>query len=264
MIRKPGISTCVCCKNSEKTLKACVMSFMDFADEIIIVDNKSSDNSIKIAEGLQNRFPKVSFYNHPEIEHIYDNRQIALNHSQYKWIHRCDPDHVALDNIVDLRKKILATPTKHQRVVFFISQINLKYDIHHCYSTGIISKHMPRIFSYFKGMSWQRLGQTDAIKLSRFHQRKVIEKPCWFHCHFKADMDHFFRTGLTKWEKLGDFKIFPSLESYMISIAKYNYGTSDLKQACAIYMKKDFPLEIKEYDPKKNFPYCSHIIKNFK
>ena len=51
-MRKPGISMCVSCKNSEKTLKACITSFMDFADEIIIVDNKSSDKSIKIAEEL--------------------------------------------------------------------------------------------------------------------------------------------------------------------------------------------------------------------
>jgi glycosyltransferase involved in cell wall biosynthesis len=51
--RKEGISVLIACQNEEATLALCVISFLDFADEIILVDNGSTDRSKEIARDLQ-------------------------------------------------------------------------------------------------------------------------------------------------------------------------------------------------------------------
>ncbi|GAH19044.1 unnamed protein product, partial [marine sediment metagenome] len=168
------------------------------------------------------------------------------------------------DNIMELRKKILATHIGSRPVVFFVTQINLRHDIHHCYPNPLNTVHMPRFYSYFNGMKFQRLGGYDGIRLPLEYKGITLKPYYWFHCHFKADMDHFLRSGLSTWEKLHNFQEFPSLESYMLHIAKTKYGTNDLKVACKIYMEKTFFPKLEEYDPKKYIPYSSHVLKNFK
>ncbi len=271
-MRELGISALFASQNSEQTLKACIISFLDFADEIIIVDNGSTDNSIKIAQELQNRFPKVQFYNHPDLRDLYENRQIAFEHSKYQWIFRGDTDYVALDNIKELRKKILNTPIKARPVVFQLNQINLIQDIHHTKHENPLSPCMPRIYSHARGMKFQRLGRWEGVKYFRdVVQLNInrpdyikIKTPFWFHCQFKAPMDYFFRSERTNWRELGRFVRFPTLRSYMIHKAKIRFGTRDLDKACEIYMKTCFFPRLLKYDPEKYIAYSTHIIKNFK
>lgn len=271
-MREPCISALFASQNSEQTIVACITSFLDFADEIIIVDNGSTDNSIKLCEGLQNRFSKVKFYNHPELRDLYENRQVAFEHSKYSWLFRGDTDYVAMDNILELRKKILSTPIKARPVVFQLNQINLIQDIYHTKHEDPLSPCMPRVYSYAKGMKFQRLGRWEGVKYFKdvvcLNINKPdyikIKTPFWFHCQFKAPMDYFFRGERTNWRELGDFKKFPTLKSYMKYKALRRFGTSDLNKACAIYMEREFFPRLLKYDPEKYVAYSTHIIKNFK
>lgn len=49
-MKKANISVCLICKNEEKNLESCLLSFKDYVEEIIIVDTGSTDNSINIAK----------------------------------------------------------------------------------------------------------------------------------------------------------------------------------------------------------------------
>ena len=50
--RKRGISLLVPTQNAESTVELCLKSFMDFSDEMIVVDNGSTDNTISIVKNI--------------------------------------------------------------------------------------------------------------------------------------------------------------------------------------------------------------------
>lgn len=73
--------------NEEKNIKDCLNLIKDLADEIIVIDGFSSDNTRKIAEKLGAKVFKVK--NRPMF-HI--NKQKALDLAIYDWILQLDAD----------------------------------------------------------------------------------------------------------------------------------------------------------------------------
>lgn len=73
--------------NEEKNLEDCLKSVEDIADEIVIVDGTSSDNTVEIAKKYG---AKVHVTDNPPIFHI--NKQKALDLSSGDWILQLDAD----------------------------------------------------------------------------------------------------------------------------------------------------------------------------
>lgn len=272
--RKNGISLLIPTQNSEKTIELCIKSFLDFADEIIAVDNGSNDNTILILEQLEKEIPKLEFYNIPELPDLYYNRQYALEHSNYNWIARMDSDYVAHNSeeysysINKLREIILNTRRSIRPIAFDITQVNLVYDYYH---TGMLSekreedrgRYIPppvtsypaRIIQYFPGMKFTRLGRWEGVRFQRYLKHIKLEKPYWFHCEFKSDMDYFYRSERTNWREFRNFNKYPTLDSYIKDVIRDKYGTDDIKEACGIYMQKDFCPYLEKYYPERYYPY---------
>ena len=112
-IRKRGISLLVPTQNSERTIELCLRSFADFPDEIIVVDNGSTDRTIEIVQALLRDMPNMKFYNAPYLKDLYENRQYAFERSRYSWIMRIDSDYIAYtngpNNIMNFREIIINT-----------------------------------------------------------------------------------------------------------------------------------------------------------
>ena len=84
--RKKGISVLLPTQNEEKIIKLSILSFLDFADEIIVVDNGSIDNTKEIIKDMAKKYPKIKFFDKPELPDLYHNREFAFKKSQYRWI----------------------------------------------------------------------------------------------------------------------------------------------------------------------------------
>lgn len=270
--RKNGISVLLATQNTEKTVELSIKSFIDFADEIIAVDNGSKDKTVEIVSNLEKELPELKFYNAPELPDLYHNRQYALEHSNYNGICRFDADFIAYTegeyDIKDLREKILNTKSSIRPISFGFIGVNLMYDYTH---TGISNEMRPkgvktyvpptitslnyRIYQYFPGMKFTRLGRWEGVRFQRYLKHVKLEKPYWFHCEIKSDMDYFYRSERTNWRESGDFKKYPTLDSYVRSIIKGKYGTDDIEEACELYMQKDFYPYLKIYEPEKHYPY---------
>ena len=80
------ISTCILAKNEEKTLKDCLESIKTISDEIIIVDNGSTDNTVKIAEKFG-----CKIINSPNTV-IDEGRNLYLEKAKSDWIFIIDAD----------------------------------------------------------------------------------------------------------------------------------------------------------------------------
>lgn len=86
------LSVVVATYNEEENIGECLNSIKNIADEIIIVDAKSSDKTTTIAKSLGAKI--ISAENH-KIFHI--NKQIGLDNAKGEWILQLDADEVVPD-----------------------------------------------------------------------------------------------------------------------------------------------------------------------
>jgi len=85
--KRQTISVVLATFNEEANIKACLESVKGWVDEIIIVDEQSTDKTKEIAEGLG---AKVYSEPHEQIFHITKNK--AINKAKSTWILQLDAD----------------------------------------------------------------------------------------------------------------------------------------------------------------------------
>lgn len=59
---KPGLSFLIRAKNEENSIKDCIMSIIDIADEIVFVDNLSTDTTLSIVQDLAKKYKHIKIY----------------------------------------------------------------------------------------------------------------------------------------------------------------------------------------------------------
>ncbi|MBT0879462.1 glycosyltransferase [Campylobacter sp. 2018MI01] len=94
------ISVCIIAKNEEKNLKRCLNALADF-DEIVLVDNESTDNSVGIAKEFKN----VKVFSSPFIG-FGKLKQFAVNLASNDWVFCIDADEVIDFNSLELLKNL--------------------------------------------------------------------------------------------------------------------------------------------------------------
>ncbi len=268
-------------------LGACTLSFLDFADEIIIVDNGSTDHSKTIAQDLQAMFPqKIRFYDVPDLPDLHYNRQYAFQRSSYRWVIRADADFVAFtdgkydirnfrDYLLDLKRsflpRIFCSPLPNITCDFWHTGVerplrNFGPDDPGRYVTPPVSRPTLRIYEVFPGFKFKRLGRWEAVRFQRFlHLIRIeLDKPLWMHCTLKNDRSYLFRSERTNWRELGDFEKYPTLESFVHARIQLKYNTTDVDEAAEIFMSKYVYPFLMKYDPNKYYPYPTLVKKMMK
>lgn len=96
------LSVVLATRNEEKNIGDCLSSIKDIADEIIIVDEESTDNTKKIAESFG---AKVYSQKHEPIFHI--TKQKALDLATCEWILQLDADERVTPNLAQEIKKVI-------------------------------------------------------------------------------------------------------------------------------------------------------------
>ncbi|MFH1425971.1 MAG: glycosyltransferase [Candidatus Kerfeldbacteria bacterium] len=264
--RKHGISVLIASQNEEATISLCIRSFLDFADEIIVVDNGSTDNTKMIIKRLEKSYPgMIKYYDRPDITHLSDNRQFAYEHSSYQWVVRCDADFIAYTDgqysIKALRDELLSKRHSIWPEGYYIPQVNVVGDFWH---TGTlrdggtfttIGRHMIRIYKAFPFFRFIRRGRWEGVRFQKLINKREWGSPVWMHCSLKSDMNFFLRSERSNWREHSDFSTYPTVESYVISRMNSKYDTTDFSEASQRYMQETvFPL-LALYDPKEYFPY---------
>ena len=270
MFRKKGISLLVPTRNAEQTVEMCIRSFAEFPDEIIVVDNGSTDSTKTIVRDLERKIPHLRFYDVPDLPDLYHNRQYAFEQSTYNWIVRIDSDYVAYTegprDIRQLRKRILETKRTFPPTAFGITQVNLFGDFWHTgrpvasvkLYNGVappIGNLPARIVQHYPGIRFQRLGRWEGVRFQRHLRHVRIEEPYWFHCTFKSEKSLFLRSERTNWREVGDFERYPTLMEYIQAIIPQKYGTDNFEDACRVYIENKVRPRIEQYDPEKYYPY---------
>lgn len=89
----PKLSVCIICKNEEKKIEACLAS-VSWADEIILLDSGSTDNTIEIAS----RYTK-NVHTNEDWQGFGIQRRRAEDLASNDWIFALDSDEIVTDEL---------------------------------------------------------------------------------------------------------------------------------------------------------------------
>lgn len=166
MKQSTQISALIITKNEEKNISS-LLDNLSFADEIIIVDSFSTDNTEKIA--IEN--DKVRFYKH-HFENFSSQRNIALQYATYPWILFIDADERISDKLKDEIFKVIKNPKADS--YYFLR--NYYYEGKPMYYTGLQSDKNIRLFKNgigkYRGLVHEKLnttGKTATLKNKLTH-----------------------------------------------------------------------------------------------
>ncbi len=274
--RKNGISVLLPTQNEDKIVKLSILSLIDFADEIIVVDNGSIDNTKIIVKKLSQKYSKIKFFDKPSMPDLYQNRQFALMLSKYRWVCRFDSDFVAYtegsNNIRNLRNYLLKLPRSFIPKAIGLKYINIGIDFWHSPITyfneeiKILGGPRLSIYEYFPLFTFTRFGRREYGSFDMLMNKIFINTVFFMHCIIKSELNLFLRAERTNWRANGDFKQFPTLISYLKETMKKKYKTESLKKALKLFLKNEIYNinNYRKYDPKQYLDYPELIKKEMK
>jgi len=102
---KPKLSVCMIVRDEEKSLPRCLKSVKGVADELVILDTGSEDNTISIAKNFG-----ASIFHFAWSDDYAAARNEALKHVTGDWILQIDADEELPDSSVYILKKAVLNP----------------------------------------------------------------------------------------------------------------------------------------------------------
>lgn len=80
--------------NEERCIERCLNALSNFADEILVLDTGSTDNTVKI---IEEKFPQVKIFHDKWRKDFAYSRNILINKSSNDWIFSIDADETPMD-----------------------------------------------------------------------------------------------------------------------------------------------------------------------
>jgi len=184
MAQKPLISAVINTRNEAKALKKCLQSVADIADEIIVVDMHSTDDSQEIAKKFSARvFPYRPM---KVVEHA---RNFALSKAKGRWILLLDPDEYLGKSL----KKELLKITKRTDVDFVkIARKNF------IFGKWLRHGHMwpDYLIRFFKknAVKWQKTIHSQPLTKGNCLTLLDSEKLAIRHQNYQSVTDYLYRS----------------------------------------------------------------------
>src|SRR3989338_11137661 len=89
MTKNYSLSAVILSRNSEKKIEKCLSSLKDWADEIILVDGGSADDTVKTAERFNARI-----YSHQFLGSFAEERNFGTDKPSNEWVLQLDSDEI--------------------------------------------------------------------------------------------------------------------------------------------------------------------------
>ena len=112
------LSVCLAVFNEEANIERALQAVKNLADEIIVVDGESNDETVRLAKKVS---PKVKVYSYPNPDNFLLNRQRAMDKATGDWILALDADEIVTPA---LEKEIKAVLQKPDKVAYNIARLS--------------------------------------------------------------------------------------------------------------------------------------------
>ncbi|XCA83331.1 glycosyltransferase [Exiguobacterium mexicanum] len=159
--RIPFISIVIMTFNEERCIYRCLNSIKNLADEIIIIDTGSTDNTLNI---IKDNFPSVKVYNEKWNKDFSEIRNKLIGYASYEWVFQLDADEYISDEILHEIKKMIFLVESIPVDPIVISPIIINHDESELFQTK-------RIFKKNKGLKYFGLAHEEL----RFNNNPSVE-----------------------------------------------------------------------------------------
>jgi glycosyltransferase involved in cell wall biosynthesis len=267
-----GISLIIRAKNEEKNIELCLNSVIDLVDEIIFVDNKSTDLTYNIVKSYSDKFNKIKLYqynidvNKVGIEHqnaIKNNNPNTLG-TFYNWclskstknnIFKWDADFICLRNNFIQLVDIYNLKEREDKFAIWFTGCTLFENNNNYYINPSSFYNEYRIFSYKNNFSWydgEVCEYTEPyLETCPINKKHRYEFPLFYELK-RTSMDEFKeRSSLIDNRDINDYNILNNLK--------------DNKNNNLIKLDKSFinyPKKIIIYTPSLSFGGGNQFIIN--
>lgn len=154
---RPPITVVIPCKNEQQRIADCLDSVWDWADEILVADNGSTDDTLLIADRYCRRSPERCRLIEREFIGYGDFKNWAMSRARNDWVLHLDADERLTDEIKEEIDSVLRDDHSYAGYRVRFQTYFLGYRIRHC--------------------GWSRLGPIRLMRrsLCRFDDRRVHE-----------------------------------------------------------------------------------------
>jgi len=217
------LSVVLATRNEEDSIARCLKSVKDIADEIIVVDEYSTDKTRELVEKLG---AKVYLEPHHDIFHI--TKQKALEKAKGEWILQLDADEVVTDNLAKAIMEVVSGKRNNEDInPLFLRHQKLLED-----RDGQIGKSDGEVVGYFIPRKNMFLGKplTHAGVYPDGVIRLVKNGYAWFPC--KSVHEQIELNGKVGWLN-GDLMHYdsPTMSRYLSRLNRYtDLHANELKE----------------------------------
>jgi len=263
--RPQGISIIMRVKDEMDWIEPSCQSIMACADEIVIVDNGSTDGTYQTLQLISSINPElVRVWRQPDLDHCALSN-FALEQTRFRWVFRWDGDMIAHTSgknaISRLRERILSLDARRYYLIY-LRHVNLSGDLLHQDPREMV--HIEEyIYTYSKEARYVHPRRFEAIRVPKYFRVLFWYEPYSFHVNVKPAKRMLLRYFWEDWMELKDYNRFPTLEDYVKKKISREFGTSSREKAERICVHRTFLNHIR-YDPEVFGPYPELLIPYLK
>lgn len=254
--RSQGISIYMRVKDERDWIAASIASIRGIADEIIVVDNGSTDGTYEILQDMVRiENGRLKLWQKPEFHHG-DLSNFALERTSFRWVFRWDGDMIAHTSgkhpIAELRARILDL-NPHRYYLIYLWHINLSGDL--CHQDPREMVHIEEyIHTFSESARFIHPGRFEAVKFPFYYKPLFWYEPYVFHMNIKPARRMLLRYFWEDWMELKDYIHYPTLEDYAAAHIEKEFGTSSMEEAQTLCVNRMLQNHI-PFDPERFGPY---------
>ncbi len=168
----PAISAVIITLNEEKYIGRCLDSLQGVADEIVVVDSGSTDNTRRICEAKGCRVI------HHDFEGFVEQKNWAMQQARHDWILSLDGDEMLSE---ELKKSILAVKEKPVKKGYYMNRLNNYYGrwIHH---SGEYPDRKLRLFDR-RHAQWEGINPHDSLVMRKGTATGLLQGDLFHYAH---------------------------------------------------------------------------------
>ena len=262
--RPQGISAVVRVKDEEEWIEPCLLSVSDAVDQLVVVDNGSTDSTAAILTRLERVLgPKLTVFSRSNLDHVALSN-FALAQVTYRWVLKWDGDFVARTSgpyaIARLRERLLGMP-RSRHLYIHLACIEVMGDLwHQC--PGWELRRDPFVSTMSPSLRFVRVARVldvpppgwprvlrapdaplrinfEGVRLPLYYDVLTWDEPYFFHVQVKKPLRMYLRDCWADWAENPELqRRFGALEDYALHRAQQAWSARTLQEAAEMYMAR--------------------------